>query len=100
MREEYRKQIEPSEVVEKDFHIWLTGQEKILKQRIDQYRKQSKLQNDKNRKSIRASSVTKQTFVDFDMKNLTADHLQALFQFIGIQTNGDVDEKLLEERGL
>ena len=50
------------------------------------------------RKTFRANSVTKQSFTDVDINNLTAADLQSLISYIGIQSNGDIDEKLLEER--
>jgi hypothetical protein len=50
------------------------------------------------KKSFRASSVTKKDFTDVDVNNLTAADLQTLMSFIGIQSNGDIDEKMLEQR--
>ena len=100
MRAEYKQSNADED--EEAFQTWLIYQESEIEKRTEQKKKdlrQSKADLAK-RRSVRASSVTKQSFVDFELNQVTSEQLQNLFKFMGISSNGDIDEKVLEDRAV
>ena len=80
---------------DKDFASWMQDQDTHgsgLKQRILTIKRRTR------GRGVRANSVTKVSFVDVDINTFTATDMQDLFTFIGIGSNGDIDEKLLDEK--
>lgn len=42
--------------------------------------------------------MAKQSFTDVDLNQITSEHLQNLFKHMGIKSDGDIDEKLIEDK--
>lgn len=79
---------------EQDFDKWLAGKEakgQGVKARLAQVKRFAG-------RRVRATSVTKQSVDDVDINILTPEDVQNLCTIIGIQANGEVDEKQLEEK--
>lgn len=97
MKEEFmHEQGEGKEFNDQDFAAWMQDQEAHgngLKQRLFSLKRRTR-----HGRGVRANSVTKVSFADVDINTFTASDMQDLFTSIGIGSNGDIDEKLLDER--